>query len=61
MGSAAEGGGLVRSGDTLLAHSKVSNFDVTLSVQENVVKLEIPILNVIVVLVFMALGLVTCR
>ena len=61
MGSAAEGGGLVRSGGTLLAHSKVSNFDVTLSVQENVVKLEIPILNVIVVLVFMALGLVTCR
>ena len=61
MGSAAEGGGLVRSGGTLLAHSKVSNFDVALSVEENVVKLEIPILNVPVVPVFMTQRLVTCR
>ena len=42
--SATEGCGHVRSWKVFLAHSKVSNFHVALSVQEYVVKLEIPTL-----------------
>ena len=50
--SATEGCGHVRSWKVFLAHSKVSNFHVALSVQEYVVKLEIPTLICIYVIIY---------